>query len=102
MTKIGQLLLNRGAWNGTQVVSERWVKECTTYKSQWKKNLSYGYLWWIIDEEENSFSAMGDGGNAIYVNGKKELVIVLAGYFEKRAADRMDLIKQYIEPMWCD
>lgn len=100
MLKIGQLLLHHGTWNGQQIVSESWVKESTSPKSQWKKNLKYGYLWWIIDEKTQSFAAMGDGGNVIYVNRDADLVIVMTGYFEKHTADRIDLIKQHIEPLW--
>ena len=41
------------------------------YKSkQWR--LSFGYLWWLVDEKEHAYAAMGDGGNIIYVNEKKK------------------------------
>ena len=40
------------------------------------------------------------GGNVIYVNSKEKMVIVIASYFQKKAADRMKLIKDYIEPVF--
>ena len=70
MAKIGQLYLNRGAWNGRQLISAEWIDESTTVHRRWDK-LLYGYLWWIVDEHEHSFAAMGDGGNVIYVNPAK-------------------------------
>lgn len=91
-------MLNEGMWDGQQIVSAEWIKSSTSRKSQWKK-LEYGLLWWVIDEEEHSFAALGDGGNVLYVNQKHNLVIVIASYFQKNAADRMKLIKECIEPM---
>ena len=43
---------------------------------------------------------MGDGGNVIYVNSKKELVIAIASYFVPKAKDRIKLIREYIEPVF--
>lgn len=98
MAKIGQLALDGGMWNGEQIVSSSWINESTTEHSRWDElNLSYGYLWWV--EKGNGFSAMGDGGNVIYVNAKERIVIAIASLFVPRAKDRIELIKGYIEPM---
>ena len=95
MAKIGQLYLNNGMWGGGQIVSSGWVEESTAEQSRWKKrNLPYGYLWWV---NEDGFAAMGDGGNIIYVNTKKKLVVSIASLFVPRAEDRIKLIKNYIE-----
>ena len=61
MVKIGQLLLNEGEWNGHRLIRKEWIRESTTRKVQWK-TFKYGYLWWIIDENEQSFAALSDGG----------------------------------------
>lgn len=101
MAKIGQLYLDNGMWNGEQIVSARWVDESTKEHSRWeKRNLAYGYLWWIIDDKEHSYAAMGDGGNVIYVNTKKKIVISIASLFEQKVKDRLEFIKEYIEPMF--
>ena len=103
MAKIGQLYLNRGTWDGKQILSAEWIAESTRVQSRWKElNLSYGYLWWIIDEKEHSFAAMGDGGNVIYVNPAKKLVVVIASLFKPNAKDRIELIKKQIEPIFDD
>lgn len=96
MAKIGQLYLNGGMWEGKQIVSSKWVEDSTREHSRWKKeNLSYGYLWWV---NEDGYAAMGDGGNVIYVNTKKKLVVSMAALFVPRAGDRIELIKKYMEP----
>lgn len=101
MAKIGQLYLDEGMWTGKQIISSGWVNESTKEHSrcdQWK--LSYGYLWWIIDEKEHAYAAMGDGGNVIYVNTKKKMVVSIASLFVPHATDRLKLIKEYIEPVF--
>lgn len=101
MAKIGQLYLNRGVWNGRQLVPAEWIDESTTVHSHWDK-LLYGYLWWIIDENEHSYAAMGDGGNVIYVNPARNLVVAIASFFIPNAKDRIELIKKQIEPVFED
>lgn len=101
MAKLGQLYLDGGMWNGKQIVSSSWVEASTREHSRWEKeNLAYGYLWWIIDETNRAYAAMGDGGNVIYVNTAKEIVIAIASLFAPRVNDRIDFIKEYIEPIF--
>ena len=98
MAKIGLLYLEGGIWNGKQIVSTRWIDESTKEHSRWEKlNLSYGYLWWV--ENGNGFAAMGDGGNVIYVNTKKKIVVSIASLFVPKVNDRLDFIKEYVEPI---
>ncbi len=63
-----------------------------------KLNLPYGFLWWV--ENENGFSAMGDGGNVIYVNTKKKIVVSIASLFVQKVKDRIKFIKEYVEPIF--
>ncbi len=103
MAKIGQLCLNNGMWGNRQIVSKEWISEITKVHSQWDKiKLKYGYLWWILDEKEGIYSAMGDGGNVIYVNNEKEIVISIASLYKPKVEDRIEFIKAYIEPLLID
>lgn len=99
MAKIGQLYLEGGVFEDKQIVPPWWVDESTEGHSQWER-LSYGYLWWVIDEKEHIFAALGDGGNVIYINGKKKIVIAMACLFAPNAKDRIKLIREYIEPIF--
>nr|WP_319488994.1 serine hydrolase [uncultured Caproiciproducens sp.] len=102
MAKAGQLYLNGGMWDGKQIVSSIWISESTEEHSrcvQWG-NLAYGYLWWIIDGD--SYAAMGDGGNVIYVNTKKKMVVSIASLFIPNARDSIGFIKELIEPIFED
>lgn len=103
MSKIGEFMLNEGSFKGKQLVSKEWIRQCTETKSEWETLMfkhKYGMLWWVIDEDDHSYAALGDGGNVIYVNPKKEMTVVIGSYFKKGVADRMELIKEFIEPLF--
>ena len=103
MAKVGQLYLNKGVWDNKQIVSTQWIMDSTTEHSKWDKmDLSYGYLWWIIDKNKGACAAMGDGGNIIYFNPQNQLVVAISSMFVQRAKDRIELIKQNIEPLFDD
>ncbi|MBJ6362339.1 serine hydrolase domain-containing protein [Paenibacillus sp. GCM10012307] len=100
MAKIGQLYLNGGYWNGKQFLSSKWIEESTKENSRWGE-LSYGYLWWIVDNKEHGcYAALGDSGNAIFVNAKKKMVVSIASRFMPRAQNRIELIEKHIVPLF--
>lgn len=96
MMKIGLLYIHKGKWEGKQIVTPEWIAESIKVHSKWV-DLPYGYLWWIIDSKNNCYAALGDGGNAIYINPDKELVVAISSSFMPRAKDRIKLIKTYID-----
>jgi CubicO group peptidase (beta-lactamase class C family) len=49
--KIGRLFLNKGNWNGKQIVSKNWVQRALTNGAE-KNNRLYSYQWWIYDNIE--------------------------------------------------
>lgn len=99
LSKLGQLYLNGGKWKNQQIVSTSWVEESIQEHNRWKEiDQGYGYLWWINDKEGSGFAAMGDGGNILYVNKAKQLVVASTSLFVPKIKDRIELIKQEIEP----
>lgn len=46
MARFGQVMLDRGRWGGTRIVSPAWVA-LSTGPSSTKLNAAYGYLWWL-------------------------------------------------------
>jgi CubicO group peptidase (beta-lactamase class C family) len=73
MAKIGKLMVQKGSWDGQQIVSEEWVMESTGLQTPYT---NYGYYWWI-DPENKAFSARGHGGQRIFVVQEKNLAIVI-------------------------
>jgi CubicO group peptidase (beta-lactamase class C family) len=100
MAKIGQLYLNGGNWHGTQIIPAAWVAESTREQSrcvQWG-NLGYGFLWWYLGG--GCYAAMGDGGNVIYVNPIKDMVVAIASIESADVGDRIAFIKEWVEPLF--
>lgn len=100
MSKIGLLCLNKGIYNNKQIVSMKWIEEMTKPRIVEGNNfrgMEYGYLWWIIDDKKNIYSAIGNSGNVIYINKEKNIVISISSYFKPTIFDRIDFIQKYIE-----
>jgi CubicO group peptidase (beta-lactamase class C family) len=78
IARIGQFCLQKGIWNDTRVLSDEWITVSTKPKigaDLTDTNMHYGYYWWI-DEENNAYFGMGEGGQYLYIIPDKELVIV--------------------------
>lgn len=89
MTKLGKLCLNNGKINNTQIVSKNWLNESTMPVKNSYGN--YGYLWWVRDNNDG-FMATGSGGNIIYINQSKGVVITIAATIVSKHMDRQNLI----------
>lgn len=101
MAKIGQLCLNKGAINGKQIVSSEWIDAISTptfLVGKEFRNMMYGYLWWIINDEKNIYAAIGNSGNVIYIDSNNNLVISVTSYFKPTVFDRIEFIEEIIKP----
>lgn len=82
LVKVGQLYLNGGAWNGSRIVSEKWVKTSTQPHARIDDQTEYGYFWWLksFKAGEKSYAAFfmsGNGGNKVAVFPSLDMVVVL-------------------------
>src|SRR5690606_1457347 len=76
--KIGRLYLNKGDWNGQQIVSRHWVEQSTQIDTLDSSTWYYQYQWWLASKN-GDFMARGHLGQYIYVNPDKNLIIVRLG-----------------------
>lgn len=75
-SKIGRLYLNKGNWNGKQIVPREWVER--SVKADTTTGASYyKYQWWL--PHDNDFMAQGILGQYVYVDPDKNLIIVRLG-----------------------
>ena len=79
MAKFGFFYLNRGVWDGKQIVSEQWVRRSTRDQvTDVYGRYSHGYQWWItLVAGRPAFLASGFGGQIIGVVPSLDLVVVL-------------------------
>ncbi|UCZ55150.1 beta-lactamase family protein [Bacillus shivajii] len=89
LLKIGQLYLNKGTWNGLEIVSKDWVDESTKpYTDTNVGNQQYCYHWWYSPSGSNDqpafYYAAGNGGQYIFIVPEKQLVTVFTSDFERK------------------
>lgn len=82
LAKLGQLLLDRGHWQGKQVLPAAWVEAMTTIHAQARDDADYGYLLWrfrfpVRGVERGVWTMSGNGGNYVFVLPEERLVAVI-------------------------
>jgi len=85
IAKFGQLYLQKGKWNGKQLVPRKWIEEATSKQianeneghaqigPDWKEG--YGFQFWRC--RHNAFRADGAGGQFIVVMPDQDVVVAI-------------------------
>jgi CubicO group peptidase (beta-lactamase class C family) len=104
--RFGRLYLNKGNWNGKQIVPAAWVKASVTpdaphlmpgKRSNASWVLGYGYQWWIPLNPDGDYLAIGIYGEAIYVYPRYNIVIVKTSAYTDYNKDGDDMEIESIE-----
>lgn len=83
LAKFGFLILHKGNWDGTQIVSEEYLAEATSVKIKAGTLQNYyGYQWWI--QEEGLFMAQGYAGQFLIIYPAENLVVVFNSTLDVR------------------
>jgi CubicO group peptidase (beta-lactamase class C family) len=121
MARFGLLALNRGRWNGTQVLADSsWY--ATSWRSAPPDNGGYGFLWWlngstsyrgpgpyllpsvqgplVPSAPSDMVAALGKGDKKIYVVPSLELVVVRHGEEADAAQGNPLAISAFDEQWW--
>ncbi len=110
LAKFGQMYLQKGAWNGRQILPAGWVEEATTFKIQQpaaagqnleeaKKTNDWlqGYCYQFWRSRHNAYRADGAFGQYTFVLPDQDAVICITGESGNMAGE-FDLIWQYLLP----
>ncbi len=108
MAKFGQLYLQKGQWNGKQVLPTAWVEEATTFKIQqparkgtkrpketddWQQG--YGYQFWR--SQHGAFRGDGAFGQFTIVLPEQEAVVIMTSE-TKDMQGQLDLVWKHLLP----
>ncbi|MFC2085763.1 serine hydrolase domain-containing protein [Bacteroidota bacterium] len=101
MLKFGQLYLQRGRWDGSQIVPEAWVDESFQRRHTFSpprgatgKTVGYGYLWWILAPDpdgsgtQNIYAAMGFRSQLIFVIPEHNMVVGVNGWMPTNQSNK--------------
>jgi len=105
LAKLGQLMLDKGVWNGRQLISSAWLSRVgqTQFVLSDRFAQGYGYFWYRSSvvaghKRYDYLFASGNGGNLLFVVPQARLVVSLTssaygqGYGHQRSQNIFQLI----------
>jgi CubicO group peptidase (beta-lactamase class C family) len=103
--KLGQLVINKGRWQGKKIISSTWINEMLTKQLDIDDGVAngYGYFWWRATKNVNSkkygcIYASGNGGNVLFIVPSENLVVCLTSsaygqrYGHRRSRDIFEFV----------
>lgn len=110
MAKFGQLYLQRGKWNGEQLIPEAWIEEATSQQIDQAPGLpqaernhdwvqGYGYKFWR--SRHNSYRADGAFGQLIMIFPEKNAVLAVTAEASDMQKE-MNLVWDHLLPGMSD
>lgn len=104
LARFGLLYLNKGVWNGKQLISEEWIDFVRTpAPASAEYNNFYGGQWWLVpsnrtDVPKDAYSTAGNRGQYVIVVPSADLVIVRRGLdYGKQGFNRWDLTREVLK-----
>ena len=89
LARFGHLYLNKGNWDGKQLISEEWIEKSWNPVDieMYQDILKFGYLWWVFEDgkiyinkdmgfEGDIYFTSGNRGHALFVIPYLDLVVV--------------------------
>jgi len=74
--KFARLYLNKGNWNGVQLIDSNWITSTTSYKNSSGEEMGYNNYWYIGEKEVGDYMAIGMYRQQVYINPKENVIIV--------------------------
>lgn len=86
LARAGQLILNKGRWRGSQIVSQAWLDSSFVVQARVTDTIAYGLHWWLgqLQNGERWMAGIGNGGQRLAIFPSLDLVVVVfAGNYNK-------------------
>jgi CubicO group peptidase (beta-lactamase class C family) len=106
MAKLGQLMLQKGVWDGKQLVPESFALAAARQQNAGGApvGLQYGFMWWVppSDVQRPRFLASGYAGQFIWVDPESDAVIAVNSNVSPQSQQRgqaSQLIRQRFYPV---
>lgn len=106
LAKLGQLFLGLGRWRGREIMPQSYVMASTDRQSTGgapSQSWAYGFMWWIVPTSapRKAFLASGLGGQFVYVDPSKDIVVATTADASQASTSRLQaitLIREQILP----
>lgn len=101
--KFGRLYLNKGNWQGDQLLEKDWVESTLSRDTTEGGTFGYHNCWYIGYKEYNDFMAIGLYKQHIYINPDKNVIIVSFNDRPRSAAQKAlnweDIFRQIVDQL---
>ncbi len=103
LSKIGQLILNEGMYDGEQVVPKEWIQGLYEPSHIFTDGNGYNDMWWLgkgreIVVDDFILYGRGSGGQFMYIVPSFDLVVVTTGANFIQPTDMKSILWDYIFP----
>lgn len=108
MAKFGYLYLEKGLWDGKQIIPKEWIEESTQKQITVDTVQDYGYLFWlrtikdkVHNKEYFTYRADGYGGQIIMVIPDLDMISVITASPNQALNEKqptIDVIADYVIP----
>ena len=112
LARIGYMVLRRGMWNGTRIVSEQWLDASMTPITSRPSMMGghvtdYGLLWWLMPldgaspsgrRDDTIWMASGNFNNWLFIVPRHDLVVVVTGGDNRSFGEPVDFLYREILP----
>lgn len=93
LSRLGQLYLQKGIYNGRRIVSESWTEEATRLQIS-NSDGGYGYFFW---RNGSHFSISGKWGQKCLIYPQKKLMITYLGDMPENSGEMLKLAEEFAE-----
>jgi CubicO group peptidase (beta-lactamase class C family) len=105
--KFGRLVLNKGEWNGKQLLSQSWMDYSFNISENYKlpefsDDLYYRNFWWIYANKKKftyeieSIAGTGHLGQYLFIFPKEKIIIVRMGKMDKNVDSWRTIFKEIV------
>lgn len=87
--RFGDLILNRGKFQGEQILPAKWVDQTLDISDKDRQKMrnnpkyqstpyvAYRNMWWVLDEKKGEYMAVGIHGQVVYINRNANMVVAM-------------------------
>ena len=107
--KIGSMVLHGGYWNGTQIISDEWLKTSTLcefplndseYANSFLsgKNIGYKYMWYCTPSAQSGYDiiAWGKSDQILYISPATSTIILRTGKTDGGVSNWVEILRELI------
>ncbi len=103
ITRIGQLLLNGGCFEGKYLLSNEYIDEATNKQiaGGFPENDGYGYHWWVGSRDNvKYYYAAGLGGQYLFIVPACDLLVTITSDSRRPHLENKDIFTDYVLPQY--